>query len=468
MRLGSYYRNHSWRQPQSAFFFRPYRAIILLSMVQTFACKLSIPDEFLDKVPAPEITSFSIQGVAGVIGDDTIIVDLRWQGDVKDRVATFITNARNIKIGDVTQVSGVTRNDFTSVKPYTVISTDNTLRKYNVQVLFGYSIADTGQTQCSSGPSANGVMAVCPQTVTGQDGDHANKPAARSFSGPTQHLTYLSDYTTKDNVTGLVWRSCSEGQSDSTCTGTALAYARENLGSDDASGVCTQLNTANGAAGYAGRTNWRLPTIEELSTLTNFANTPRVDIASFPATVSDFYWTSSSSINISTNGWVVNFGSGLIGTLSKNNPYRVRCVSGGAVAYFFRFKDNADGTIIDENTGLIWQRCSFGLADDTSCSGVTTLVTWTAALTYCSGLNLLGKTWRLPNANELKSIVDFSRQNPALDATFFPATSLSSYWSSSTVTGTVANAFTVTFASGNLNVSVLKSSSRDVRCVSGS
>ena len=57
--------------------------------------------------------------------------------------------------------------------------------------------------------------------------------------------------------------------------------------------------------------------------------------------------------------------------------------------------------------------------------------TWEQALTYCENLTLGGHSdWRLPNRNELQSIVDYSRYNPAIDTTYFPGTVASYYWSS--------------------------------------
>ena len=70
------------------------------------------------------------------------------------------------------------------------------------------------------------------------------------------------------------------------------------------------------------------------------------------------------------------------------------------------FTDNTDGTVKDNATGLIWQKCSRGQGA-TDCSGTATTATWSDAITYCSGLSLVaGKTWRLPQVNELKTIVD--------------------------------------------------------------
>jgi len=59
--------------------------------------------------------------------------------------------------------------------------------------------------------------------------------------------------------------------------------------------------------------------------------------------------------------------------------------------------------------------------------------TWQQALSYCESLTLAKYAdWRLPNKNELQSIVDYSRYDPAINTTYFPSTESSFYWSSTT------------------------------------
>ena len=58
--------------------------------------------------------------------------------------------------------------------------------------------------------------------------------------------------------------------------------------------------------------------------------------------------------------------------------------------------------------------------------------TWQGAIDRCESLTLDGHSdWRLPNINELKSIIDRSKSNPAI-VQGFKNTSSSSYWSSTT------------------------------------
>lgn len=77
-----------------------------------------------------------------------------------------------------------------------------------------------------------------------------------------------------------------------------------------------------------------------------------------------------------------------------------------------QFVDNGDGTVTDMVNYLRWQKCSMGQNNDATCSGMATTALWQAALFYCGNLSLAGKpvgSRRLPNINELLSIVDFCR-----------------------------------------------------------
>lgn len=441
--------------------------LALLSFFPNIACQLKIPSDFLDNIPSPEITSFSIEGVPGTITSNSIYVELRWTGiNQRSAVATFPAVGGRVTVDGVEQKSGATINDFSSAKTYVVKGFDGATRTYTVTVQGGYPFADTGQIQCASGASGDAAFAACPQTVTGQDGDSANMPAARSFTGPTPHATFTNDYTTKDNVTGLVWKSCSEGLSDATCsTGTLTYFKRDNAGIDDASNVCTALNSANSGNGYSGKKDWRLPTIYELSTLMDHsANSPAIDILYFPATEASGYWSATTYAPTQTNSWRAEFADGNLSNLAKSSNSRVRCVSGGGSAYSPQRIDNGDGTVTDPDNNLVWQKCSKGQTNDATCSGSYTTSTWSAAIAYCQGLSLAGRTWRLPSIGELRSLLDYSTSAPAIDTTKFPATLNTTYWSSSTETSGPTYVKYVNFHYG-LSSSVIKTDSNPVRCV---
>ncbi len=80
-----------------------------------------------------------------------------------------------------------------------------------------------------------------------------------------------------------------------------------------------------------------------------------------------------------------------------------------------RFTDNGDGTVTDNLTGLMWTQDG-NAPGPVACSPATTK-TWQGALDYVACLNTnsyLGYTdWRLPNVNELESLVNVEQLNIA-------------------------------------------------------
>jgi hypothetical protein len=150
----------------------------------------------------------------------------------------------------------------------------------------------------------------------------------------------------------------------------------------------------------------------------------------------------------------------------KTSAYYVRCVAGGNGSAP-SFTDNNDGTVTDRKSNLIWQKCSMGQNNDAACTGSATTATWANAMTYCNGLTLAGKIWRLPSVNELESIVDESKSNLTIDTVSFPATVAVNYWSSSThVPYSTSNAWYVTFNFA-FDMYASKASIAYVRCATG-
>lgn len=111
------------------------------------------------------------------------------------------------------------------------------------------------------------------------------------------------------------------------------------------------------------------------------------------------------------------------------------------------FADNGNGTITDNATGLTWlQQDSGGFKSGTKGNGS---LNWQEALAWCESLDYAGTSdWRLPNAKELQSLVDYTRSpdttNSAAIDPLFQVTYLSNgvnnegqgnypyYWSSTT------------------------------------
>lgn len=142
------------------------------------------------------------------------------------------------------------------------------------------------------------------------------------------------------------------------------------------------------------------------------------------------------------------------------------------------FTDNGDGTVKDNATGLVWMKCTFPRTYANGiCSGNSTTYNWSTAITNCNGLTLAGKTWRLPNRNELLSLVDYTRTDVAIDISVFDnvyynfnwSSNLKYYWSSSTYNSVINYAWIVDFVTGGsfYDSNFSKGQVALIRCASG-
>lgn len=103
-------------------------------------------------------------------------------------------------------------------------------------------------------------------------------------------------------------------------------------------------------------------------------------------------------------------------------------------------RDNATNIVTDNLNGLMWQDNAVG-----------STMTWADAGTTCDNLSLGGyDDWRLPSIDELESIVDFGRVNPAINSVFVNTASFY-YWSSTSNVYNTDYAWDVDFNHGNTN-----------------
>jgi hypothetical protein len=115
---------------------------------------------------------------------------------------------------------------------------------------------------------------------------------------------------------------------------------------------------------------------------------------------------------------------------------------------------SAPDVVVDRVTGLTWQR----RVDATARS-------WADATAQCACLALGGHDdWRLPTRMELVSIVDFTRDSPAIDLDAFPGTPSAWFWTASRWADDPAFAWYVYFENGFSNFNDQEALYR-VRCV---
>lgn len=281
-----------------------------------------------------------------------------------------------------------------------------------------YVVVDTGQDKCfdvrrAIAPPAQG------QPYFGQDAQHP---------GPKPAYKDNDDGTISDLNTGLMWV---KARGEKASWAAAIAGAKQ----------CR----------VGGHDDWRMPTIKELYSLINFtggctgreeSSRPYLDTGFFGFAYGDEAkgfriidcqdWTATEYTGKTMNGnatvFGVNFADGRIKGYPKERPGRpgpqgqpgpqaatpntlhVRYVRGNPKYGKNDFKDNGDGTITDQATGLMWSKADSGKGMD-----------WKAALAWVQEKNAskyLGHSdWRLPNAKELQSIVDYTRV-PAIDPVF--------------------------------------------------
>jgi hypothetical protein len=275
-----------------------------------------------------------------------------------------------------------------------------------------YPIVDTGQTQCYD--DANAVAAPAPGAAFhGQDAQYAgNQPA----------FTLAADgLTVTDDVTGLVWQRMPDTDLD------GVLEPSDKLSWWDAMDQPAALN----AVAYGGYTDWRLPSIKELYSLIDFSGvdpsgysgdtsglTPFIDTGVFAFIYGDEsigeriidsqYWTTNEYVSTTMNGdhtvFGVNFADGRIkgyGTslFGQDKTAFVQCVRGNPAYGVNQFIDNGDGTVTDQATGLMWMQQDSGAG-----------MTWQDALAWAEAAQTAGHgDWRLPNAKELQSILDYTR-----------------------------------------------------------
>lgn len=271
------------------------------------------------------------------------------------------------------------------------------------------------------------------------------------YTGNKPEYDDNGDGTVSDLVTGLMWQQTFDHNGDGSID------SKDKLSYKEIITCAAEANTG-------GYTDWRIPTCKELYSLIMFSGR---DISTYKGTKTD-----ELRAFINTEYFGFNYGNSeerltdiecastnLIPGCAKETIFGVNFAKGRIKGYESRmkqakrfnyllvrgntsygensFSDNRDGTITDKNTGLMWMQDDYGS------------MSWQEALFYAENYEYGGYSdWRLPNAKELQSIVNYApnsdRTNSAAIDTLFHCSEIINetgepdypyYWTSTTLEG---------------------------------
>ena len=153
-------------------------------------------------------------------------------------------------------------------------------------------------------PIRTGLIFLLFSLVAGTVQAQTCKPESIPASTPTSQLQDNGDGTVTDLKTGLMWKQCAEGLSGRDCaTGSFIEF---NIWQQ----ALQQVQAVN-SGGFAGFTDWRVPTIKELRSLVEQQCAyPAINLTRFPNPGSDFVWSSSAVAGYADDAWGVDFSYG--------------------------------------------------------------------------------------------------------------------------------------------------------------
>ncbi len=332
------------------------------------------------------------------------------------------------------------------------------------------NVPETGQTASSS---------------AGDDGElrfGVAWPVSRFTN--TDGTTPISGSVVVDQLTGLMWTRDGNAPGPVACS--PAVYKTWQAALDYV--ACLNANS------YLGFNDWRLPNRRELRSLLEYG---RFNIGAwlnsqgFTNAQDDGYWSSTTNAFDVTYAWGVNLSSGFQGAGPQFNvnyvwPVRTDMNVPSPVAALpktGRTSSYAAGDDGDLGKGIAWPNPRFTNADGTTSSLGTTVVLdqltglmwaneidydlcnksepmqWQVALDFVACLNdnyYLGyNDWRLPNVNELESLVDAERDYLAVwlnNQGFVRMHVVANfYWSSTSYAGGASQAWLVSMGDGYID-----------------
>ncbi len=340
--------------------------------------------------------------------------------------------------------------------------------------VFAGTVPDTGQTGCYT----DFIYPItCPDmekpedpnaAFAGQDANYNDESNQPSYTKLDVEGKPLADDATEwamvlDNVTGLIW----EVKQDKDGT---QNYANPHDADNKYTWYDSTLDAENGQAGkfgegknteefikklnenkFGGFSDWRLPTIRELTSIVNkdtyepsLYKDSNGKVVFFTNVNHDksyltSYWSSTPDPNPWANpnppydkkyalAFSVDFRYGIVKKIFKSTSFCAMAVRGSSLKA--TLIENEDGkTVTDRSTGLVWQKEKADAAKS-----------WQGALAYCQDLPLADSDdwrWRLPNVNELLSLIDYDKPvtqlaPAAVNSILQNHTEPAYYWSSTT------------------------------------
>lgn len=250
------------------------------------------------------------------------------------------------------------------------------------------------------------------------------------------------DEVVLDHATGLVWTK-NANRADFPMT---WREALERVAS---------MN-GDGALGFS---DWRLPNRRELRSLVSHqASRPALPEGHpFTNVFAGWYWTSTTAAVSPSHAWYVHMEGARMFFGGKDQSFLAWPVRGNspvlpATGQLLCYDEAgrpvacaATGQDADFHCGVVWPQPRFEPEGDVVCDHLTGLawrvgadlagaVSWVEALAAITALNRGGDfpRWRLPNINELESLVDCARHGPALPAGHPFSHARDVYWSSTT------------------------------------
>ncbi|GMR20225.1 MAG: hypothetical protein BMS9Abin36_0820 [Gammaproteobacteria bacterium] len=295
-----------------------------------------------------------------------------------------------------------------------------------------HSYLCTGQAHCY-GTDGHEI----PCSGSGQDGEYQH-----GLSSPVPRFDINGD-TVCDTLTGLIWTRNANLNEYPLTWNEALAFIQK-------------LNITK----TCGFDDWRLPNRHELRSLVSHQtrNPALPEEHPFNNVFLGWYWTSTSAAIHPSHAWYIHMQGARMFFGGKDQSYLVWPVRGRSIVLTMtgqRTCYDEQGNVIpckgtgqdgelfygrawpqprfttDEQrvsdllTGLVWYRDA-GLAIKP--------VTWQGAFETIANLNKKQnqQKWRLPNINELESLIDCDRHTPALPANHPFKNAREAYWSSTT------------------------------------